>query len=66
MSVIETKADELISLVRKKGQVSAKEAAKAINVSEAYVHKLAYVFQKRKLVDLKASAFSLAIIARKK
>lgn len=61
MAIIETKADEFMNLVYEKKELTSKEAAKELNVDEAYIRKLAYVFQKRRLIDLKASMTSLKI-----
>ncbi len=62
MAVIETKADEFMNLVYEKKELTSKEAATELGVDEVYVRKLAYVFQKRKLIDLKTSMTSLKII----
>lgn len=61
MAVIETKADEFMNLIYERKEITSKEVAKELNVEEEYVRKLAYIFQKRKLIDLKASMSSLKI-----
>jgi transcription initiation factor IIE alpha subunit len=61
MAIIETKADEFMNLIYEKKQMTSKEAAKHLGIDEEYVRKLAYLFQKRKIIDLKTSLMSLTI-----
>lgn len=62
MAIIETKADEFMSLIYEQKELTSKEVATHLGVSEAYVRKLAYLFQKRKMIDLKTSLSALKII----
>ncbi len=64
MAVIETKADELMGLLKEKGRISSKDAAKAIGVEEPYVRKLALILHKRDLIDINATAFMLWLVAK--
>ncbi len=66
MAIIETKVDELLALVDDKGSISTVDAAKELGVDEKYVRKIAYVLQKHKLIDLKASTFRVVLISRNK
>lgn len=65
MTIIETKADKLMFLVRKEGKITAKKAAEALEVEKAYVRKLAYALHKRGLLDLKTNYLTLKLIAKK-
>ena len=62
MAIVETKVDEFMNLVYDRKQITTKEAAKLLGVEEHYVRKLAYLFQKRKIIDLKTSLTRLTII----
>ena len=62
MAVIETKADEFMNLMYVRKELTSKDVAKELGVDEEYVRKLAYLFQKRKMVDLKTSMTSLKIM----
>ena len=62
MAIIETKVDDFMNLVYERKQITSKEAAKILEVDESYVRKLAYLFQKRKVIDLKTSLTSLTIV----
>ncbi|MFP4567375.1 MAG: hypothetical protein ACLFN8_00370 [Candidatus Woesearchaeota archaeon] len=64
MAIIETKADEFMNLVYNKKNITTKEAAKLLQVEETYVRKLAYLFQKRKMIDLKTTFTTLTITLR--
>lgn len=64
MAIIETKADEFMNLVYDKRELTSKEASRLLEVDEPYVRKLAYIFQKRKMIDLKTSITALTIILR--
>lgn len=61
MAIVETKVDEFMNLIYERKQITSKEAAKILEVEEAYVRKLAYLFQKRKMIDLKTTLTSLTI-----
>jgi len=61
MAIIETKVDKFVNLIYEKKQITSKEMAKLLEVNESYVRKLAYIFQKRKMIDLKTSLVSLTI-----
>ncbi len=65
MAIIETKADELMALIDEKKNISTKDAANELGVDEKYVRKLAYILQKNKLIDLKASSFAVNMIDRR-
>lgn len=62
MAIIETKVDEFMNLVYERKQITSKEAAKILEVDESYIRKLAYLFQKRKVIDLKTSLTTLTIV----
>jgi transcription initiation factor IIE alpha subunit len=62
MAIIETKVDEFMNLIYEKKQITSNEAAKILEVDESYIRKLAYLFQKRKVIDLKTSLTSLTIV----
>lgn len=62
MTIIETKADALMNLVRKEKSIKAKKAAEKLDVEKAYVRKLAYVLHKRGMLDLKTNYLTLTLI----
>lgn len=61
MAIIETKADEFMNLIYDRRELTSKEISRILQVDEAYVRKLAYLFQKRKMIDLKTSLTTLTI-----
>ena len=63
MTVIETKADELMVLIDEKHKLTTKEASTIMNVPEAYIRKLAIALERNKLIALDASAFSLTMVS---
>lgn len=66
MAIIETKVDLLMGLIDKHKSLSTKQAAKELEVDEPYVRRLAIVMQKNKLIDIKASAFTMMLLAKQK
>jgi len=63
MAIIETKADQLMAAIDKHKSITTAEAAKELSLTEPYVRRLATVLQKNKLIDLKANAFTVTMIA---
>lgn len=66
MAIIETKVDLLMELIDKHKSLSTKQAAKELEVDEPYVRRLAIVMQKNKLINIKASAFTMMLQAKQK
>ncbi len=64
MAIIETKADELMSLVSERKKISSTDAAKDLGAEEPYIRKLALILHKRNMVDIDATPFLLWIIAK--
>lgn len=65
MTIIETKADKLMYLVRKEGRITAKKAGETLEVDKAYIRKLAYALHKRGIIDLQTNYLTLKLIAKK-
>ena len=66
MGVIETKADLLMALIYDRKTITTKEAATELQLDEAYIRRVAYVLEKNGLISLKATSFSLTLLAPEK
>lgn len=64
MAIIETKADQLIAIIDQQKTLTAKEAAKTMNVTEDYVRRIAEILQRNKLINLKVNAFSMTMMQK--
>ncbi|MBN1274763.1 MarR family transcriptional regulator [Candidatus Woesearchaeota archaeon] len=64
MAILETKADQLMAVIDRNKSLTSKQAAKELGVTEDYVRRLAETLQKNGLIDLKASAFTLTLLAK--
>ena len=61
MTIIETKADQLMELVDQQKIITAKAAAKTLGVNEDYIRKIAEVLHREQLIDLDITAFSFTM-----
>lgn len=65
IAMIQTEADQLVSLVNQKGEITSKEAAKILDIKERQVQEWADFLEQRGILNLKMNLFNFKLKALK-
>ncbi len=63
--MIETEADKLLSLVNNQKEITAKEAARQLDMKERQIEEWADFLERRGVLNLRSNIFSLKLISKK-